>query len=179
MSMHSVPQSLWECPIRYPTISPNKSRVPCPYIGVYVVSEGGTLQCEFLFQYPRHMLCTCTHLFAATCYHRCAPSTADAASACFSSVDSAVIEWATVLPSHLDPLYTHIVLGWWKCLNFCPCKEIQFRYKTDRMSFVTKRRNSWACRGNPNPEQETIKGTHTQETPAYQRRMSFSFLFFC
>ena len=35
---------------------------------------------------------------------------------------------------------------------------------------VTKRRNSWACRGNPNPEQETIKGTHTQETPAYQRR---------
>ena len=33
---------------------------------------------------------------------------------------------------------------------------------------VTKRRNSWACRGNPNPEQETIKGTHTQETPAYQ-----------
>ena len=36
--------------------------------------------------------------------------------------------------------------------------------------FVTKRRNSWACRGNPNPEQETIKGTHTQETPAYQRR---------
>ena len=26
--------------------------------------------------------------------------------------------------------------------------------------FVTKRRNSWACRGNPNPEQETIKGTH-------------------
>ena len=35
---------------------------------------------------------------------------------------------------------------------------------------VTKRRNGWACRGNPNPEQETIKGTHTQETPAYQRR---------
>ena len=35
---------------------------------------------------------------------------------------------------------------------------------------VTKRRNSWACTGNPNPEQETIKGTHTQETPAYQRR---------
>ena len=35
---------------------------------------------------------------------------------------------------------------------------------------VTKRRNSWACIGNPNPEQETIKGTHAQETPAYQRR---------
>ena len=34
---------------------------------------------------------------------------------------------------------------------------------------VTKRRNSWACIGNPNPEQETIKGTHAQETPAYQR----------
>ena len=35
---------------------------------------------------------------------------------------------------------------------------------------VTKRRNSWACIGNPNPEQETIKGTHAQETSAYQRR---------
>ena len=37
-------------------------------------------------------------------------------------------------------------------------------------SLVTKRRNSWACRGKPNPEQETIKGTHAQETSAYQRR---------
>ena len=36
--------------------------------------------------------------------------------------------------------------------------------------FVTKRRNSWACIGNPNPEQETSKGTHAQETSAYQRR---------
>ena len=34
----------------------------------------------------------------------------------------------------------------------------------------TKRRSSWACIGNPNPGQETIKGTHAQETPAYQRR---------
>ena len=25
---------------------------------------------------------------------------------------------------------------------------------------ITKRRSSWACIGNPNPEQETIKGTH-------------------
>ena len=32
---------------------------------------------------------------------------------------------------------------------------------------VTKRRSSWACIGNPNPEQETIKGTHAQETSAY------------
>ena len=39
-------------------------------------------------------------------------------------------------------------------------------------SCVTKRRNSWAYRGNPNPEQETINGTHTQETPAYQRRLT-------
>ena len=31
---------------------------------------------------------------------------------------------------------------------------------------VTKRRNSWACIGNPNPEQETIKGTHAQEMTA-------------
>ena len=35
---------------------------------------------------------------------------------------------------------------------------------------VTKRRSSWACIGNPNPEQETIEGTHAQETSAYQRR---------
>ena len=35
---------------------------------------------------------------------------------------------------------------------------------------VTKRRSSWACIGNANPEQETIKGTHAQETSAYQRR---------
>ena len=27
-----------------------------------------------------------------------------------------------------------------------------------------------ACIGNPRPEQESIKGTHAQETPAYQRR---------
>ena len=32
---------------------------------------------------------------------------------------------------------------------------------------VTKRRSSWACTGNPKPEQETIEGTHAQETPAY------------
>ena len=37
-------------------------------------------------------------------------------------------------------------------------------------SVVTKRRSSWACIGNPKPEQETIEGTHAQETPAYQRR---------
>ena len=35
---------------------------------------------------------------------------------------------------------------------------------------VTKRRNSWACIGNPKPEQETIKGTNAQETSAYQSR---------
>ena len=35
---------------------------------------------------------------------------------------------------------------------------------------ITKRRSSWACIGDPNPEQETIKGTHAQETSAYQRR---------
>ena len=42
--------------------------------------------------------------------------------------------------------------------------------RTRNASLVTKRRNSWACRGNPNPEQETIKGTHTQETPALLQR---------
>ena len=35
---------------------------------------------------------------------------------------------------------------------------------------VTKRRSSWACIGNTKPEQETIEGTHAQETPAYQHR---------
>ena len=35
---------------------------------------------------------------------------------------------------------------------------------------VTKRRDSWACIGNPKLEQETTEGTHAQETPAYQRR---------
>ena len=37
---------------------------------------------------------------------------------------------------------------------------------------VTKRRSSWACIGNPNPEQESSKGTHAQETSANQRMMS-------
>ena len=36
--------------------------------------------------------------------------------------------------------------------------------------YISERRSSWACIGNPKPEQETIKGTHAQETPAYQRR---------
>ena len=56
------------------------------------------------------------------------------------------------------------------------------RYRASSMCFVqidsllvpcwlvTKRRSSWACRGNPKPEQETIEGTHAQETPACQRR---------
>ena len=35
---------------------------------------------------------------------------------------------------------------------------------------VTKRRSSWACTGNPKLEQETIGGTHAQETSPYQRR---------
>ena len=35
---------------------------------------------------------------------------------------------------------------------------------------VTKRRSSWACIDNLNPDQETIKGTHAQETSANQRR---------
>ena len=39
-----------------------------------------------------------------------------------------------------------------------------------RHSGVTKRCSSWACIGNPNPEQETSKGTHAQETSANQRR---------
>ena len=42
---------------------------------------------------------------------------------------------------------------------------------------VTKRRSSWACMGHPNPEQETIKGTHAQEIPvppiAYCSRVGF------
>ena len=42
---------------------------------------------------------------------------------------------------------------------------------------VTKRRSSWACIGNPKPEQETIEGTHAQETPAYQRRPTTCLLY--
>ena len=34
----------------------------------------------------------------------------------------------------------------------------------------SKRRSSRACIGNPKLAQETIEGTHAQETPAYQRR---------
>ena len=30
---------------------------------------------------------------------------------------------------------------------------------------VIKRRSSWACIGNPNPEQETIKATHNKRQP--------------
>ena len=30
---------------------------------------------------------------------------------------------------------------------------------------VTNRRSSWACIGNPKLEQESIEGTHAQETP--------------
>ena len=40
----------------------------------------------------------------------------------------------------------------------------------DDGGLVTKRRSSWACIGNPKLEQETVEGTHAQETPAYQRR---------
>ena len=35
---------------------------------------------------------------------------------------------------------------------------------------VTQTRSCWACIGNPKLEQESIEGTHAQETPAYQRR---------
>ena len=34
--------------------------------------------------------------------------------------------------------------------------------------YIAKGRSSRACIGNPKSEQETIKGTHAQETPAYQ-----------
>ena len=43
-------------------------------------------------------------------------------------------------------------------------------HKPEHTSRVAKRRSSWACIGNPKPEQETSKGTHAQETSAYQRR---------
>ena len=35
---------------------------------------------------------------------------------------------------------------------------------------VTKRCSGWACIGTPKLGQESIKGTHARETPAYQRR---------
>ena len=43
------------------------------------------------------------------------------------------------------------------------------RVLSNLVSCVTKRRSSWACIGNPNPEQETIKGTHAQETSAVRQ----------
>ena len=39
-----------------------------------------------------------------------------------------------------------------------------------RSLLYTVRSSIWACIGNPKLEQETIEGTHAQETPAYQRR---------
>ena len=51
----------------------------------------------------------------------------------------------------------------------CP-GQVNLLQRDAVVTLVTKRRSGWACIGNPNPEQETIKGTHTQETPAYQRR---------
>ena len=50
--------------------------------------------------------------------------------------------------------------------RLCCCKQTE----PDIKICVTKRRSSWACIGNPNPEQETIKGTYAQETSAYQHR---------
>ena len=50
------------------------------------------------------------------------------------------------------------------------CQGSVYRGCANLMAVVTKRRSSRACIGNPKPEQETIKGTHAQETPTYQRR---------
>ena len=50
------------------------------------------------------------------------------------------------------------------------CSGVGLPMHARLLRLVTKRRNSWACIGNPNPEQETSKGTHAQETSANQRR---------
>ena len=42
-----------------------------------------------------------------------------------------------------------------------------------RHSGVTKRCSSWACIGNPNPEQETIEGTHSSACMSPFRRISW------
>ena len=44
------------------------------------------------------------------------------------------------------------------------CQGSVYRGCANLMAVVTKRRSSRACIGNPKPEQETIKGTHAQET---------------
>ena len=56
------------------------------------------------------------------------------------------------------------------CLHDCLDFQRVLHCLHDCLSGGTKRRSSWACIGNPNPEQETSKGTHAQETSANQRR---------
>ena len=60
----------------------------------------------------------------------------------------------------------------WACPWAKPEQETEkgIQDEAQLLHFVTKRRNSWACIGNPNPGQEAIEGTHAQETSAYQRR---------
>ena len=68
---------------------------------------------------------------------------------------------------------------WLACIG-----RLTFLVRVCLVTRVTKRRSSWACIGNPKPEQETIKGTcpataslcntlngtRAQETPAHQCR---------
>ena len=50
------------------------------------------------------------------------------------------------------------------------CPPLTFVSRSAVQCSATKRRSSRACIGNPEPEQETIKGTQAQESSAYQRR---------
>ena len=53
------------------------------------------------------------------------------------------------LPNYPFVLYEHC----------CGCQDQNLHQDVD-----TKRRSNWACIGNPKLEQETIEGTHAQET---------------
>ena len=71
-------------------------------------------------------------------------------------------EWCGML--RVLKIVSREILSMMLLKNTCrPCAPRQ-------VHIVTKRRSSWACIGNPKPEQETSKGTHAQETSAYQRR---------
>ena len=129
----------------------------CCSMSFFVVTESG---CGVL-------VCTCCRVRRRTVrsaahFHACTPGPAvDAPQRC-------VLWYGSLLPPRkpLPPtLRQH--------MNETAIQEaIQVVIQTVRQlgSCVTKRLSSWACIGNPKPEQETIEGTHAQETPAYQRR---------
>ena len=90
-----------------------------------------------------------------------------------TSVTRKTIQYSTVhsVPLlHVDQTWNHSVTVSEQCLH------ARIEMHQNMKSVVTKRRSSWACVGNPKLEQEIIKGTHAQETSAYQRRQVVLFV---